>query len=253
MHATSKTMTIKRLEIASLKKVISDILNHNEILEVGCGTGINCIALAEKFPKSVFFGIDYIDEMISNAKDNLQKCSVNNVSFAVDDVLKLDSNLVNGKSFDIVYSVRCLINLNSEKLQKAALSKISEHVKPCGYYLMLENSSHCYEKQNDLREKLGLEKRTPAEFNLFLNDSVIVPYLESECNLKLIEIINLSSLHDIFQYVIIPHMNSGNIEYESEIMKHIMEFELKTECSFHNEFGEYGQNRLYVLRKESDL
>lgn len=250
LYATSKTMTIKRLEIESLKKVISTTSNRSEVLEVGCGTGINCIELAKNFPESFFYGIDYIDEMISNANDNIQKCKANNVSFSVDDVLKLGSNLVNDKIFDIVYSVRCLINLNSEKLQKIAMSKISEHVKPGGYYLMLENSSYCYEKQNALREKLGLKKRIPAEYNLFLNDSTIIPYLENACNLKLIKIINMASLHDIFQYVIIPHMNSDNIVYENDIMNHIMEFELKTASSFNNEFGEYGQNRLYVLKKE---
>lgn len=250
IQATTKTATIKKLEVNALNKWIGKMGKDKlDILEVGCGNGVNCMMLAEDFKEHNFYGVDYVDEMIESARKGIDEKGFKNIAVAVDDVLKLDSQLVQERQFDIVYTDRCIINLNTIELQKKAMLNIVKKIKKGGYYLMIENSIQCYDKQNLCRESVGLERRKPAEYNLFLDDEVILRYMEEELGMELLSIDNFASLHDIVQYVIIPMMNKGNIEYGNLLMQKVTEFELAASDFVTNKFGEFGQNRLYVLKK----
>ena len=71
LFATTKTQSIKLLEIAALSKCIKEKFNKIQkidILEVGCGNGQNIFRLAKEFENAKFSGIDYIEEMVQNAK-----------------------------------------------------------------------------------------------------------------------------------------------------------------------------------------
>ncbi len=248
--ATTRTETIKKLEIDAFCRWIKKKDNNwTEILEIGCGNGTNCIDLGKQFKTIHFYGVDYVEEMVTKARE--RAFGLSNVSFDVDDVTALRSDIVIGKKFDAIITDRCLINLNTIDLQKAALRNIFEHIKNGGYYFMIENSIQSYSKQNDLRTHVGLDRRFPAKFNLFLDDDTILEYLKKDLSVSLEIIDNFASLHDLMLYVIEPLSNLGNTSYGSEAINLITNFLLKCGDNGINKFGEYGQNRLYVLRKDA--
>src|SRR5215469_3147110 len=117
-RATSYTRTLKELEIEALARRIEEIaLASNgygvNVLEVGCGNGINCVELAKRFSKMQFRGIDYVPAMITAARDNAQTANVQErVKFFAGDLFDLPFPVWNdGPITDIVITDRCLINL----------------------------------------------------------------------------------------------------------------------------------------------
>ena len=250
LGATTRTETIKKLEIdAFCRWIIKKNSNWTNILEIGCGNGTNCIELSKLFPEIHFYGLDYVEEMVVKAKERAG--GITNLTFGVDDVTVLNSSIAAGKKFNAIITDRCLINLNTTELQKNAIRNIFNHIEDGGYYFMIENSMDSYAKQNGLRQSVGLIKRSPAAFNCFLDDHMIMDFLQNELSVYVEAIDNFASLHDLMLYVIEPLKNNGEISYGSEAINLVTEFLLKCGDYGINQFGDFGQNRLYVLRKES--
>jgi len=252
LRATTKTSTAKKIEIATLHRLIKDlsskISKEANILEVGCGNGHNIFALSKFFPKFKFHGVDFIPEMISSANNNLHQNNYPSdlIKFSTGDVMNLCEL---ESSYDLAFTVRCLINLNTYDLQLQAIRNICNKIKKGGYLLMLENSQSSYDKQNYLRESVGLPKRTPADFNLFFCDKKLVSKIPS-LGLKEILIDNFSSLHDLVLYILLPMANDGDIDYEDPIVD--LAAKLSIEIYNNNNksfFCDYGQNRAYLYQK----
>lgn len=246
LRATTRSSNIKKLEIKALIRAISQLKEKpKNILEVGCGNGINAVSIAQELDCHVD-GFDFISEMIDSANLSLNEMDggiSNRIKFFVDDVLNFSAH----EPYELVYSCRCLINLPSWDLQKKALKNTLSNLQNGGHYLMLENFSDAHCKQNSLREKVGLESRKVADFNLFFNKELVIDYLRKE-GVDLVEEYNFSSLHDIAQYVLVPMINSGKVDYNHEVMQAITEMLLSSNVD--NEFGDFGQNKLLIFRKK---
>ena len=70
LFSTTKTGTIKQLEINAFAGVISSLVRDGSpkcLLEVGCGNGYNLFGLEGLFPTVEFEGIDYSEVMIASA------------------------------------------------------------------------------------------------------------------------------------------------------------------------------------------
>jgi len=255
LKSTTKNSSIKKLEINALSQTINYILERSPkaktVLEIGCGNGYNCCALSKEFLDLNFTGVDYIANMIVNAKNLAETEGCKNINYIVGDIL--DINKVELLStYDIVFTDRCIINLDTPEKQKQGIRNLVQKTTIGGHIIIIENSTLTYEKQNLCRELVGLEKRAPAQYNLFISESLIVE-CENEMNLKLLDIHDFGSLHDLFLYVILPKTNNGEIEYDSKIIEAITDFCIKTAAISKNKFGDFGQNRLYLLRKESEI
>jgi trans-aconitate methyltransferase len=115
--STTKTPTIKALEIdaiaRSLRLISTSMSDLKVVLEVGCGNGHNVYGLAQLFPKLKFVGLDYSNEMISAAQKIESQSALPNVDFAVADVLNLAEHKNLREKFDVVFTNRLLINLNT--------------------------------------------------------------------------------------------------------------------------------------------
>jgi SAM-dependent methyltransferase len=251
LRATTKSRTAKALELDALKRrfdVILETTTVKRVLEAGCGNGVNCVELAKKFSGIHFDGTDLIPEMVAAAVEN---SSVNGVEhrtrFFQGEVLDIDSIDDLETTYDIVFTVRCLINLNEVALQKKAITTLASRVRQGGYLLMIENSSATYGKQNECRELLGLEARVPAAFNLFFDETEIRSHI-ANIGLKLIDVEDFSSLHDLMLYVLLPSINNGLVDYEHPLVQATAA--LSADISAHEPgvFGKFGQNRLFVCR-----
>jgi SAM-dependent methyltransferase len=248
IRATEKSNTRKSLEIDSLIRSIKNagFLEDSQfsILEAGSGTGHNCLELAQRFPNAQIIGFDYIPEMIRNANVLKKNLGITNIQYFEIDLLNLQTQRLPLPSFDIVFTNRCLINLNSHILQNSAAVSLSTLVAKNGSLILGENPQHKFDLQNQMRVKLGLEERTPPEFNLLVDEIGLVQALESAF-FTLTEVDDFSSLHDILLYVLLPALNGGVIDYEDPILDIASNLSIKVLSTHHNAFGVFGQNRMY--------
>jgi SAM-dependent methyltransferase len=248
LAATTKTSTIKRLEIDALLRSLHSILvagGERSVLEVGCGNGLNSIALANEFPNILIDGIDYIPEMVASANLNASETSMGKrVQFFEGDVLDLRAVDSLRDTYDAVFSVRCVINLPTEDLQATALLQMADKVRSGGSLLLIENVSETYKNQNTLREALGLKSRVPDSYNRFLEENALVELLKAKgFLLKGVE--DFASLHDLVLYVLLPAMNGGVTEYEHPLVEAATMVQLNSTGFGESVFGPFGQNRLY--------
>jgi SAM-dependent methyltransferase len=248
LRATSKSTTGKRLEIDALRRALARIRSAFgrpiRVLEAGCGNGHNVLALAESFPDDSFAGFDYIPEMVTDAQAQQAGLREPRITFFQDDVLALDHA---GKDWDVVFTVRCLINLTTSDLQTRAISVLSERLSPGGWLLMVENSRQTYDRQNRARELVGLVPRSPAPFNHFFDDDVVLRHL-AHLGMTDVSVEDFISLHDLVLYVIVP-MLSGDVDYDHPLVEAAARLNQAISSEFSSGLGSFGQNRLYVARR----
>ena len=253
LKATTKTSTIKKLEInaiyRAIKKTHFERMKDVEVLEVGCGNGYNCFALSELLKNFYFTGVDYIPDMIKHAKmiqdNNAQKYS--RITFHVGDILTLENNKDIKDKYHIIFTDRCLINFNSIDLQLKAVDQLLKKLRQNGYLIILENFIENYTRQNDCREYVGLPKRKPAEYNLFIDEDVFVSHIKK--SMELVHSDDFGSLHDIILYVLIPMINNGEIDYDHPLVNAATELSISISDKYDNPFGSFGQNRLFLFHK----
>lgn len=247
LRATTKASTAKQLEVNALVQAIKSIPNKNgSILEVGCGNGYNCFALSKHFSKFKITGVDYIDEMVNNAI-TLNSEFATDVKFYQGDVLKLSEHPDLEDLYNIVFTVRCLINLNNDDLQYNGLKQLTKKVIENGHLILIENQSSTHSNQNDLREGLGLERRSPADFNHFMDEPKLLENMKS-LGFELCHQQNFSSLHDILLYCLIPSINGGIVDYEHPLVKSATDLITNSGNKYLNAFGEFGQNKLFMFK-----
>jgi SAM-dependent methyltransferase len=248
-RATTRTQTIKLLEVDALSRALAAIHAARgrslSILEAGCGNGHNSIQLALDFPDCRFSAFDYVDEMVEAACALRTQAGLDErLTIFRDDVLELAN--VTG-SFDVIISVRCLINLNTDALQMSALSSLAQRVAAGGNMLLIENNHTTYGKQNEARASVGLPERTPAEFNRFFDEAVILPHLDRLGFDVATE--DFASLHDLMLYVLLPMLSDGKIEYDHPMMEAVTQLSLALNRTMPNPAGSFGQNRLYLCSR----
>jgi SAM-dependent methyltransferase len=251
LQATTRTSSAKAMELDALSRTFIDIQRclgeALTILEVGCGNGQNCLHLVDGHPKAAFTAIDFIEEMIEAANSIKVEKQIpdERLIFQVGNVLDLS---LPSLFYDIVFTVRCLINLNTDALQQNAIAALVKHIKPGGYLLMIENSQQTYAAQNQARRAIGLPERTPAEFNHFFNEETLLPFLPS-IGLEVIDIEDFISLHDLVLYVLVPMINGGKVDYDHPLVKAATTLNQALSTIEKSALGAFGQNRLYKCRK----
>lgn len=252
IRATTKTRTIKELEISALHRAFqkSPFATQSDcrVLEVGCGNGHNCFMLSDLLPAWTFTGVDFIPEMISSAEEiKSSNPRYAGITFRVGNVLVLQDCAGLDDQYHIVFTDRCLINLNTHERQIEALDQLARKTMQGGYIVLIENVQETYSKQNLLRECVGLKPRTPDAFNLFLRESEFLSHAKK--TLTLVDVEDFASLHDLLLYVLEPMLHDGKVDYDSPMVAAATNLLLSAPEEFRNAFGGFGQNRLYVLKK----
>jgi SAM-dependent methyltransferase len=251
LRATTKASSAKIIEIDALVRAVRGVAlergDRLNILEAGCGNGQNCLALADTFPQARFTGVDFIEAMIAAANHLKKERAIpdDRLAFQVGDVLDLP---VPRSAYDVVFTDRCLINLNSDDLQQRAISSLRERLKPGGYLLMIENSKQTFESQNQAREGVGLAPRRPAEFNHFFDETTLRPFLHT-AGLNLLTVEDFISLHDLVLYILVPMINGGEIDYEHPLVEAATGLNIALSALAPSGAGQYGQNRLFTCRR----
>jgi ubiquinone/menaquinone biosynthesis C-methylase UbiE len=182
-QSTTQDVYLREIEKTVLTNNLLE-LKPKSVLDVGCGDGRTLLDVAALFPDTEFSGCDFSQNMISNAKTLRTKNKLN-VEFFVHDI-----NLELEDKYDLVYTTRCLINLENWENQKRALTNIYNALKPNGIYLMIENFEESQKNFNEFRKKLGLPEIQMRDHNNYFNreklDSWIAPLFStvSEMNIS---------------------------------------------------------------------
>jgi len=257
LRATTKTSTIKELEVNALYSAIVEFqpsastkeTTPLDILEVGSGNGHNCFSLSKRLTKSNFTGVDFISEMVSSANKQLATYpDQKQFRFFEGNILKLQEHPNLKKDYDVVFTDRCIINVNSHELQNQAFDNLLSLTRGNGLVVLIENIKKTYDDQNQLRTSVGLPARTPDSFNLFLDEDQFLFHCRSRATLMAIK--DFGSLHDLVLYVLVPMINDGKTDYDHPIVKATTQLLLNNDFDLGNSFGHFGQNRLYVFKKE---
>lgn len=251
LGATTRTETAKTLEIDALARRmcmigLGDMPAH--VLEVGCGNGLNCFGLAAQFPRMQFHGIDYTAEMIDAAREAATANGFRDrSSFRIGNALELSKTPGLLAQYDVVFTDRCLINIAPVDLQMRAITGLAAKVRKGGHLIMIENSMATYDRQNHCRALLDLPARTPAAFNLFFDETRILPHLET-LGLE-VEIEDFISLHDLMLYVLVPAINGGTVDYDHPLVHAATRLNIAVSAETSSAFGAFGQGRMFVCRK----
>jgi SAM-dependent methyltransferase len=109
----------------------------------------------------------------------MQNVSLRHVDF-LQDRLPLDED------YDFIVSQRFLINLMEWGLQEKVLQKLVSLLRPGGRLLILEGSTQGADELNSFRSIWGLPPIPIKWHNLFLDDAVLIAFMNS-CRCTLVE------------------------------------------------------------------
>lgn len=129
-------------------------------LDVGCGLGYAVTQYAQRFMLTAH-GIDYSENMITGARELLQKNwpeIESRAHFSHASVMELPFP---DHHFDVVTSHRCLMALLDWEKQKIALREIHRVLKPGGVLVLMEGTFEGLGRLNETRERVGLDPIAP--------------------------------------------------------------------------------------------
>ena len=105
------------------------IKEGDHVLDLGSGAGNDCfVARTQTGDKGKVTGLDFTEEMVRKANENLQKTGFQNIEFVQGDIEDMPFS---NASFDVVIS-NCVLNLVPDK--KRAFSEICRVLKPGGHF-----------------------------------------------------------------------------------------------------------------------
>jgi ubiquinone/menaquinone biosynthesis C-methylase UbiE len=248
-QSTMPDVFVRDKEVEKLITIISAskkyITGKANVLEVGCGNGYT----AEQIVKSLdlnLTGIDFCEDFISLAK----KRDFGRAIFSVGNVLELNFE---NNSFDIVFTERCLINLESWEDQMRGINEIHRVLKPGGFFIMLEAFKDGLNNLNAARKVLGLEEIPEPFHNIYFDKEKILDFMnsnfvrisEKNSDFSLCVEENFLSSYYFGSRVLYPALveNKKEIVYNNKFIEFF---------SFMHPYGNYSYVQLLVFNKRKE-
>jgi ubiquinone/menaquinone biosynthesis C-methylase UbiE len=198
------------LEVNFLKKMVGE----NEVVcDLGCGNGRTLLEIAKDKKDTMFYGVDFIEEMIKAANEEKERLGVRNVCFKCADATSEDMGKMFDFKFDMIMTKRLLINLKGDSKYKA-VRNIFDMLKDGGKYIMVECFSEPLGKINDIRKMLGLDEIKVKDFNEYLSLAVIKNIKEL---FDVEEKIDFQSLYYFISRVFNAYLSEGDPIYDSPL------------------------------------
>ncbi|MHB8904502.1 MAG: class I SAM-dependent methyltransferase [Melioribacteraceae bacterium] len=167
-----ESMYDKNLLNAEIQIIKSQLQPNTKILDAGCGEGEATLAYSNVSGTTIH-AADFSDVRLKKAGDRLR--GSNNVLLKKVDFLgEYDLN----HDYDFVISQRFLINLMEWRLQSKVLLDFMSMLKPDGKLILLEGSQNGVEELNNFRSIWGLEPIKVKWHNLFLDDGVLISFMQ---------------------------------------------------------------------------
>ena len=130
------------IRLARYKFVARLVKKTDKVLEVGCGSGVGCIFLAQHSAQVT--GIDANSSEIAEARKINRR---SNVSFELQDLFQLDPR----KKFDVVVALDVIEHMTKQTAHKF-LAALTSHLNPAGMLVIGTPSIHSYKYQGALSQ-----------------------------------------------------------------------------------------------------
>jgi SAM-dependent methyltransferase len=156
-YATSRDYNMRELEIAAIGRELSA---PGDVLDLGCGNGHTLLSLATGRSGWRMTGVDFSTSLVAGAHALLAERAPSlesEVSFLQADAIAHMASLPPA-SVDYVITERFMQNLPSRESQWSAIRDAYRVLAPGGRLLMCEGSETSFERLNDLREAVGLDR-----------------------------------------------------------------------------------------------
>ena len=174
--STMEDGNIRDKEVETIVGCLSGLHSHFnqelKVLELGCGNGYTADQLV-KTVKMQLTCIDDCQELLAIAR----RRNLPGVQFQAADVLKLEFS---DASFDVIFSERCLINLDTWVKQRQALTEAARVLKPGGVFLVMEAFTDGLEKLNEARNAVGLGRISQPFHNRFFDKRSFLEFMKSQ-------------------------------------------------------------------------
>jgi ubiquinone/menaquinone biosynthesis C-methylase UbiE len=225
-----------------VRKLLSYMEDGDRILDVGCANGWSTIQFASQ-KKVTVRGLDYIPEMIDQAKQRLDMSRAmltGSAEFEVGNIMQLDEP---DASYDKVVVIRVLINLGTWENQIQGMRECARVLRSGGTFLLSEATRQGWMRLNAFRNEWGLPDIPMPPFNEYLDQDRVIAAVPE---LELVSVENFASSYYVGSRVFKPLLAQAlgsNINVASP------EMEWNRFWSMMPPAGDYGTQKLFVFRK----
>jgi ubiquinone/menaquinone biosynthesis C-methylase UbiE len=227
-----------------MREIIAHITDNDKVLDVGCANGFTTLRLAQARQIDIT-GVDYIPEMIQNARTALREASKSLRGAARFDIGNTLALPFPEGTFDKVTSVRVIINLGKWERQLTGLAECVRVLKPKGRLILSEATLQGWSRLNQLRYEWNLPAIPIPHFNNYLDEDLVRKALEDSCDL--VEIKNFASSYYVGTRVLKP-LIAKLAGREDQIANPMTE--LNRWFALLPAGGDYGTQKIFVFRKK---
>lgn len=176
-HIRQPTLPDNNMRILEIETVQSWLSGNDRVLEIFCGDGISTVEYATHCKHVI--GCDPSESVIDSAKRYLacRKPFRANVSFEKCDVLDIDS-VYSRNRFDVVVSIRGLINLPTREMQKEAILRIHNLLPQNGKFIFIEGCRNGLAAINTLRDQYALQPLIEPRHDNYFAEPELTTFLQ---------------------------------------------------------------------------
>jgi ubiquinone/menaquinone biosynthesis C-methylase UbiE len=238
VKSTNFDLLAEELELFYLEKFVND---GEVICDLGCGNGRIIIELAKKKQNTIFYGFDFVEEMVDVANEQKEKFGLRNVFFYEMSVCSEDLRVNFSSMFDKVMTKRLLINLKGD-IKLKAVKNIYSILKDYGIYVMVECFIEPLAKINSIRKKLNLSEIKVKRFNQYLSKNIMK---QIEVLFEVKKQIDFESFYYFMSRIFNAYLSVGEPDYLSPINKLAIEL-TKTGVRL---VEDYSPEKIIILQK----
>jgi SAM-dependent methyltransferase len=149
--------SVEQLEWDAIQRVLKThlpTLNDPSVLEIGCHVGYTTKKLSGLLNPCRYEALDVSSGSVEMARHYSQIHGFDSVGFltaSATDVPRDDA------AYDLIFSIRCIQNIQSTEGQEQAFSQIHRLLKPGGVAIIAENWIEELSRLNELRSMVGLD------------------------------------------------------------------------------------------------
>lgn len=175
------------LEISNIIPLINE---NDSVLDVGCGNAYSTFKIFQSSKNITMTGLDFSKNMIANANKRKNELDFDNITFKNGEMEYLPFK---DETFDVVYTIRTLINLPTWERQRNGINECIRVAKPKGTIIFSESFWEPFVLLNSIRLLFGLKPLVEHDFNKYLKMERLESYLND--NGFDFEILDFSSIY----------------------------------------------------------
>jgi SAM-dependent methyltransferase len=230
------------LQAAVETAIESKLPKSGVLFDFGCGDGASTARFAPHISKA--YGFDYIPAYVEMAKK-----AHPTLTFAQADVRQLQPIVRDYGQADIAISIRCLINLPTWELQRAAIDQIAATIKPGGVYLFSEGWQEGWDALNVMRHQLSLPPINLVSYNRLLSRQALESHVEGK--FEIVDYVNLG-FYIFMSRVLQPAFVAPNSPTHTHPLNRIGQ-EMLMQGIGKSEFADIDYAGVYVLRRRGHV